>query len=72
MEDQSARVLLWGHPEFDEGGRGDGLWIAHGHTEMDAPIAEDGRIATDTGAWRTGRLTACAVRTNGRYDFLQT
>lgn len=72
MADQSARVLLWGHPEFDEGGRTDNLWIAHGHTEVDFPSAGDGRIATDTGAWRTGRLTACAVRPNGRYDFLQT
>lgn len=72
MEDQSARVLLWGHPEFDSAPRGDGLWIAHGHTEMDAPFAHEGRIATDTGAWKTGRLTACAIRPDGRYDFLQT
>lgn len=72
MEDQSARVLLWGHPEFDSGPRGDDVWIAHGHTEMDLPTATDGRIAVDTGAWRTGRLTACAVRPDGRYDFLQT
>lgn len=72
MDQQSARVLLWGHPEFDGGPRGDDLWIAHGHTEVDAPNVTDGRIATDTGAWRTGRLTACAVRPDGRYDFLQT
>lgn len=72
MEDQSARVLLWGHPEFDSGPRDDDLWIAHGHTEMDLPIAIDGRICVDTGAWRTGRLTACAIRPDGRYDFLQT
>ncbi|MBY4893470.1 serine/threonine protein phosphatase [Rhodobacteraceae bacterium N5(2021)] len=72
MDDQSARVLLWGHPEFDGGPRGDDIWIAHGHTEIDAPVVSEGRIGTDTGAWRTGRLTACAVRTNGRYDFLQT
>ncbi len=72
MADQSARVLLWGHPEFDEGGRSDRVWIAHGHTEVPAPLAHEGRIATDTGAWRTGRLTACAVRPDGRYDFLQT
>ena len=72
MEDQTARVMLWGHPEFDSAPRGDGLWIAHGHTEMDAPLALEGRIATDTGAWKTGRLTACAIRTDGRHDFLQT
>lgn len=72
MDAQSARVLLWGHPEFDGGPRDDDVWIAHGHTEMDAPTVSEGRIATDTGAWRSGRLTACAVRPNGRYDFLQT
>ncbi len=72
MEDQTARVMLWGHPEFDSAPRGDGTWVVHGHTELDAPLAADGRISTDTGAWRTGRLTACAIRTDGRHDFLQT
>ncbi|MBF9043134.1 serine/threonine protein phosphatase [Rhodobacterales bacterium HKCCE4037] len=72
MEDQTARVLLWGHPEFDSAPRSDDVWIAHGHTEVAHPTAEEGRISTDTGAWRTGRLTACAIRTDGRHDFLQT
>ena len=72
MSDQSARVLLWGHPEFDGAPRADGLWIAHGHTEVETPLAREGRIAVDTGAWRTGRLTACAIRPDGRHDFLQT
>lgn len=72
MSTQSARVLLWGHPEFDGEPRGDEVWIAHGHTEVDAPRVTDGRISIDTGAWHTGRLTACAVRPDGRYDFLQT
>jgi len=72
MDEQSARVQLWGHPEFDSAPRGDGVWVAHGHTEMDAPLASEGRISTDTGAWRTGRLTACAIRPDGHFDFLQT
>lgn len=72
MTAQSARVLLYGHPEFDSAPRGDGLWIAHGHVEADLPRAGDGRIALDTAAWSTGRLTACAVRPDGRFDFLQT
>jgi serine/threonine protein phosphatase 1 len=54
MEAQSTRVLLWGHPEFEAVPRADGTWVAHGHTEMDRPLYEDGRIALDTGAWRTG------------------
>lgn len=72
LEAQSARVLLWGHPEFESVPRADGSWIAYGHAEMDRPVCEDGRIALDTGAWRTGRLTACAIRPNGQHDFLQT
>ncbi|MBY6202729.1 serine/threonine protein phosphatase [Maritalea mobilis] len=72
MEDQTGRVLLWGHPEFESEPRGDGLWIAHGHIEADLPFAGDGRIATDTAAWSTDRLTACAIRPDGRHDFLQT
>lgn len=72
MDAQSARVLLWGHPEFDSGPRGDDVWIAHGHTEVPTPTVSEGRIGTDTAAWRTGRLTACAIRPDGHYDFLQT
>jgi serine/threonine protein phosphatase 1 len=72
MEAQTARVLLWGHPEFEAVPRADGVWVAYGHVEMDRPAYEEGRIALDTGAWRTGRLTACAIRPDGRHDFLQT
>lgn len=72
MTEQSPRVLLWGHPEFDTTPRGDALWVAHGHVEMDRPTLSDGRIATDTAAWSTGRLTACAIRPGVGYDFLQT
>jgi len=72
MEDQSSRVLLWGHPEFEAVPRSDETWVAYGHTEMERPVFEEGRIALDTGAWRTGRLTACSLRPDGQHDFLQT
>ena len=52
--------------------RGDDIWIAHGHVERPSPSLEDGRISTDTGAWSSGRLTCCAIKPDGRYDFLQT
>jgi len=70
MEDQSPRVLLWGHPEFQARGRADGIWVAHGHTAMEAPEFADGRICVDTGAWETGRLTTCAVHPDGSATFL--
>ncbi len=72
MTDQSARTLLWGHPEFDIGPRPDGVWVAHGHQPVEEPALRDGRIAIDTEAWTTGRLTACALRPDGNHRFLQT
>lgn len=72
MPDQSTRVLLWGHPEFDSAPRGDNAWIAHGHTVVDYPVFAEGRIATDTGAWFSDQLTACAIKPDGSHDFLQT
>lgn len=70
MASQSARVLLWGHPEFDVVARNDGAWIVHGHTEIDAPRQSEGRINVDTGAWKTGRLSAAAILPDGTVQFL--
>ena len=72
MAAQPARVLLWGHPEFEAIPRDDNTWIAHGHTELAAPRRGDGRINVDTGAWRTGRLTAAAILPDGQVEFLST
>jgi serine/threonine protein phosphatase 1 len=72
MAEQTARVLLWGHPEFDSAPRGDDAWVAHGHVERDTPSLADGRIGVDTAAWSTGRLTCVAIRPDGRHAFLQT
>ena len=70
MPAQSARVLLWGHPEFDVVPRDDAIWVAHGHTEVTAPRRADGRINVDTGAWQTGLLTAAAILPDGQIEFL--
>lgn len=65
IEDQAEQSLLWGHPAFARRPRSDGIWIAHGHTVMPAPITEAGRIAVDTGAWRTHRLSAAWLDAGG-------
>lgn len=70
MDNQSPRVLLWGHPEFETRPRADGNWIVHGHTPAKAPITAEGRICVDTGAWQTGRLCTAAILPDGRVDFL--
>ncbi|MEL6913600.1 MAG: metallophosphoesterase [Pseudomonadota bacterium] len=61
LEAQSDRSLRWGHPDFTSTPRTDGLWVVHGHTIMDAATMEDGRIAVDTGAYATGRLSAARL-----------
>lgn len=70
MAAQSARVLLWGHPEFEAIPRRDGQWVAHGHQVVETAFAEDGRINVDTGAWKTGQLSAAAVLPDGTVTFL--
>lgn len=71
MPDQTQRVMLWGHRDFDVLPREDGQWVAHGHFVFDKPSAEDGRIATDTGGVYTGRLTAARI-VPGAVSFLST
>lgn len=70
MEDQSPRVLLWGHPEFDTRPRSDSTWIVHGHTSAEAPVSTEGRICVDCGAWQSGLLCTAAMLPDGRYEFL--
>lgn len=67
---QAEETLKWGHRDFFTTPRSDGIWIAHGHTVVDAANAADGRIAVDTGAYATGRLTAAYI-TAGTCEFLQ-
>lgn len=71
IEAQEEQVLLWGHPRFTEAPRQDGLWVVHGHTILPRPIMEEGRIAVDTGAYATGRLTAALIG-DGSLDFVST
>lgn len=65
MSLQSAQVLLWGHPDFLTTARTDGTWVVHGHTIVDQPSASQGRIAVDTGAYASGRLTAARISADG-------
>ena len=62
---QPPRNLIWGHPDFGQRPRRDGLWIARGHVIHDAPVAADGILSLDTGAWRGGPLTAAWLDRDG-------
>lgn len=65
LADQPADALLWGHRLFPTTARPDGLWIAHGHVVVPKVHIADGRIAVDTGAYRTGRLSALWLDSDG-------
>lgn len=71
LESQDPQALKWGHPAFRKTPRRDGIWVVHGHTIVDQPHAEAGRIAIDTGAFATGRLTAARIAP-GELRFLST
>ena len=65
VEDQKQDSLTWGHSNFRKVPRRDGVWIAHGHTIVEEPVALNGVISVDTGAYATGRLTAAFVSSAG-------
>lgn len=70
IADQSARALLWGHPNFTRVPRRDGIWIARGHIIVSEAHAEEGRIAVDTGAFAAGRLSMARVMPDGEIGFV--
>lgn len=61
MADQSSRSLVWGHPAFFDQDRTDGQWVVFGHTILDEPMYDRGRIGIDTGGYATGVLTAAYI-----------
>lgn len=71
IDQQPERNLIWGHKDFSEKSRTDGQWVVYGHVIVDKPKAARGRIAIDTGAYATGRLTAALI-SQGNVEFLST
>lgn len=71
LEEHAPETFIWGHPEFRRVPRKDGFWIVHGHTIVDRPKIQDGRISIDTGAYATGQLTA-AIFTPDGVEFIST
>lgn len=71
LEAQEPGHLIWGHPDFATTPRRDGQWIVHGHYIVPGPHKADGRIAIDTGAYATGRLTGVYVHPE-RVEFISS
>lgn len=72
FDHQTEQALLWGRSSFLDKCREDDLWVAYGHNVYSMPFVEDGRVAVDTGAYHSGRLTAAVFHMNGEIEFVQT
>ncbi len=68
VERDDPQAMLWGHPEFLAADPIPGQLVVHGHFDGAEPVALQGRICVDTGAYHTGRLTA--VRLDRELGFL--
>lgn len=68
MIQQDPRFLRWGHTDFLRKQRRDGLWVVHGHIVVPDAQIKQGRIAIDSGAYATGRLTVATI-TDGAIIF---
>lgn len=71
LQRQSLDDLIWIREEFLDSDADHGFVVVHGHTILPAPQRRSNRIGIDTGAWRTGTLTAVALSA-GQPRFLST
>ncbi len=71
LDRQSQDDLLWIRDGFLDSDADFGALVVHGHTVVAEPEVRANRIGIDTGAWRTGRLTA-AVFEGEAVAFLTT
>ena len=63
--EQQDDDLLYIREEFFEASRRLDRWVVHGHTPTDIPRIDGRRLDIDTGAFKTGRLTAVRITGKG-------
>lgn len=71
LDRQLGDDLMWIRGDFLHDGRPHPAMVVHGHTISAEPQVLSNRIGIDTGAYRTGRLTAL-VLDGGERRFIQT
>ncbi|MEM1105055.1 MAG: metallophosphoesterase family protein [Pseudomonadota bacterium] len=71
LQDQAERDILWIRDEFLNDERAFDRVVVHGHTPVETPYRDHRRIAVDTGAYLTGKLTAARF-IGDRVTFLTT
>ncbi len=67
LEEQKVGDLRWIREPFTTHKGSLGPVVVHGHTIYDAPEIVSNRIGIDTGAYRTGRLTALGLEGTSRW-----
>lgn len=66
LDEQKSADLRWIRAPFLEHTGRHERFVIHGHTVTDEPDIRGNRIGVDTGAYRTGRLTALALAGESR------
>jgi serine/threonine protein phosphatase 1 len=61
LSDQDPQDLMWIRDEFLKSEHDFGKVIVHGHSPSGGPVRKSNRIAIDTGAYQSGRLTAAVL-----------
>ncbi len=67
LDEQSTSDLRWIREPFLSHPRSFGPVVVHGHTITDKPEVRHNRIGLDTGAYRSGRLTALGLQGSIRW-----
>jgi len=66
LDQQTARDMRWIRKEFLDSNAHLGCVVVHGHTVSDEVVERPNRIGLDTGAYRTGLLTAIMIEGHER------
>jgi serine/threonine protein phosphatase 1 len=67
LEEQSGKDLRWIREGFLDNRFDHGVMVVHGHTIVEKPEQHPNRIALDTGAYRSGVLTALGLEGRERW-----
>lgn len=67
LGEQSGKDLRWIREGFLEDRTDHGVVVVHGHTIVESPEQHPNRIAVDTGAYRSGVLTAIGLEGTERW-----
>ena len=67
LDQQNGKDLRWIREGFLDNRNDHGVMVVHGHTIVDRPEQHPNRIALDTGAYRSGVLTALGIEGRERW-----